>query len=50
MTTYDVVRSSRPTATPGPCLTDRPAAGAFIAMMFGLAVLVFLLGLLALSV
>jgi hypothetical protein len=27
----------------------RPAAGAFIAMMFGLAVLVFLLGLLALS-
>ena len=52
MTTYQLARSPRSprsTATPGPCLTTRPAASAFIAMMFGLAVLAFLLGLLALS-
>ena len=50
MTTYGLTRSPRPAVVPGPPLTTRPAAGAFIAMMFGLAVLVFLLGLLALSV
>ncbi len=49
MTTYDLARSARPVVVPGPPLTERPAADAFIAMMFGLTVLVFLLGLLALS-
>ena len=50
MTAYDLGSSPRrPTAAPGPSLTTRPAAGAFIAMMFGLAVFAFLLGLLTLS-
>ncbi|MCO1661184.1 hypothetical protein [Pseudonocardia humida] len=51
MTAYDLGPTPRRgPAAPGPSLTTRPAAGAFIAMMFGLTVLVFLLGLLALSV
>jgi hypothetical protein len=53
MTVHPLGRSPhRPLSTavdPRP-LTNRPAAGAFIAMMFGLTVLVFLMGLLALSV
>jgi hypothetical protein len=49
MATLDLARSPRPAVVSGPPLTMRPAAGAFIAMMFGLTVLVFLLGLLALS-
>jgi hypothetical protein len=50
MSAYDLGRSPRPSVAPGPCLTSRPAAAPIIAMMFVLAVLVFLLGLLTLSV
>ncbi len=50
MTAYDLGHPPRPGAAPGPSLTTRPDVGAFIAMMFGLAVFAFLLGLLALAV
>jgi hypothetical protein len=50
MTAFPVGRSARRPAAPGPCLTSRPSADAVIAALFALAVLAFLLGLLALSV
>jgi len=51
MTAFDLGPAPRrSTVAGGPSLLTQPAAGAFIAMMFGLTVFVFLLGLLALSV
>jgi hypothetical protein len=48
MTIVELHPDRRRSAGPGPCLTARPAAGGLISALFALAVLMFLLGLLAL--